>query len=637
MDKSPKKDHLDHLTPQLLVELTHSLHRIFKIGNYYPAGHKIVDQATESFSIILKKVAGTNRTVLFEIKDNKIFVEELLVKSSSKASEEIYTILDDTGISSIQIDREITVREMLLFVQVLLTHRAQSKSARNFVISELSTKMPDSIKIKTKKFLVDESSVVDQLNIESSQQELELVFQALTKEGLSQVQVDQCRNLLDSLSKSYVSNKPANSDLPAFTWNDVQNLLVNVIKKTFQPEKQDHDSLVHNDVNALATILSNLEQSSEDEKSKESINLLLSLVKKKEVKSTANTPKNTPRKADQAPTLSVEQIQQYVNKAKLKPALLKKLPRADKTEEITVLFQLLQHKQEDDATQRSKFFLRDILSSPLNQKEWQSLLDATKYFFDTDNHDRLNTILPNILLQLRASEYSSSLHFLQELSEPLTKSHYSFLWPAIVNEIVAVGLTKKPKAYMALSAKAASIPPKEMMALAERLIQLDTFQEKVIAQNVFLPTHKPSFLLFSFLLTTPLRQLLLTSIAPLLQKHPPDWLGEIAFPFINVLEEQHVNFIQNYLANVNSTTPPQVLQIIAGELLITHLPVLPEDRREEPWVSKTISACGKLRVDGVYEMLGSITNTKKMLFLHDWPTECRLAAEGALKQLPPPL
>ena len=303
------------------------------------------------------------------------------------------------------------------------------------------------------------------------------------------------------------------------------------------------------------------------------------------------------------------------------------MPLADKTEEITVLFQLLQHEQEDDATQRTKFFLRDILSSPLNQKEWQSLLDATRYFFDTNNIDGLSTILPNILLQLRASEYSSSLHFLQELSEQLTEDHYYFLWPAIVNEIVAVGLTRKPKAYMALSAKAASIPPKEMMALSKNLVQLDTFQEKLIAQSVFLPTHKPSFLLFSFLLTTPLRQQLLASITPLLQKHPPGWLGEAALPFIDISEGQHAKFIQNYLANVHLATPPQVLQKFVGELLITHLPGLPEDRREEPWVSKAIRACAKLRVDGIYEMLSSITNSKKMLFLYDWPTECRAAAE----------
>lgn len=631
MAKKQTKDIPAHLTPQLLLEFIHALHRIFKIGNYYPAGHKIVDQAAESFSISLKKVAETNRTVQINIGDEYISVESIDVTSTSKAKDEIHAILKESAIESLRFDREITIREMLLFVQRLLTHRAQIKSARHFTTTYLA-KIPPSVKVRTKKFMIDESAIVDSHIKQSSEQELEEVFESLEKEGLTKSQVRQCRNLLNSLSKNFKIQQSAKKNLPNFTWNDVQNLLIKVIKNTFNPDTDTPETLVHNEVNALSTVLSNLEIDEEDEKAKESINLLISLIKRKQP--TEQKKRVTPKlqKADKAPDVPIHLIQQFVDKSSLQPSILVKLSQVDKSEEICILFQLLQHEQTSEALIRSKFFLRDILSAPLNHKEWDVLLAATKLFFEQDNLTRFKEVLPTIVLQLRSSKYASSIRFLHQLTEKASAEHLLFLWPTIVNELIAVGIGKEVQEYLDLARKAASLNPKQMLKQTEGLVALDCFQEKRAAANIFSAQARESFLLFSFLLTTPLKEKIYAVLLPALQKQPPEWLGEAVLPFMQ-MEEEHIRFVQLYLANCNQFDLPAALKQVAGKLLLTHIPAISEEMREAPWVPHAIASCGKLPMDGMTEMLDVIANEKKMLFVHGWPSECREAAQTAMAQL----
>lgn len=632
MDKN-KTDNSGLISQQLISELLHGLHRIFKIGNYYPAGHVIVDKAAEQFSILLKKVAQTERSVTITIQDKNFIVENQKLQTSSAPTNELLKLLHETGIEYLEIDREITIREMLHFVQHLLQYRGKLRSTREFSTTHLG-KLPTSIKIKQKQYLIDESTVVDSSLKESSEQELELVYEALSKSGLSDQQVKQCRKLLNSLSKHFNTSQLKKTKLPQVSWADVQNLLIKIVKNTFMSSPDEPDQLVHNDINALSNILGNIEASIKDERTRESITLLMTLVKKKPMSPTKTRgPKMQSRKAEKAPSIPLDKLQDYITKTKLTQKTLQIIPQHDRSEELSILLQLLQHKQVDEANTNSRLILRAILSSKLSKQEWKALLHGSVQFFDKDHVNQIKMVLPIILQLLRKSSHSSSLDFLNQLVAELQSSQQDQLWPWIVNEMLASGFTKNLNTFVQLAKKVSALPPSEMIRHKDTLEELDCCQEKHFNENLLLPDKKELFILFSFLLTTSLKEKLGTIFCSVLQEHPPEKVASGVFPMLQMDNPEHFKYLQLYLANINIQPLPLQFKEYTGNLLLTHIPALPEQSREEGWVIDSIRLCSQMYVPGIQEMLEKIANEVKMLLIHGWPTKCRTAAQETLKEI----
>ena len=95
-----KQEAPPHLSQKKLVEFLESLHRIFKIGIYYPAGHAVLDQAAEQFQRNLTDVVDTRRSVIIELRGDSILVEQVELLKPTRAVEEFRKLLNDLGIET---------------------------------------------------------------------------------------------------------------------------------------------------------------------------------------------------------------------------------------------------------------------------------------------------------------------------------------------------------------------------------------------------------------------------------------------------------------------------------------------------------------------------------------------------------
>ncbi len=155
---SPEKDQQEtppHLEQKKLIEFLESLHRIFKIGIYYPAGHKVLDQAAEQFQRNISGVADTNRSVLIELKGDTLLVQGYGISTLTNALREFKKLILDLGIGTIEIDRTIILPELLQLVKSLLLGRSQLQGIKEFTQADVAN-LPTSVRIVQKEFLIDD-------------------------------------------------------------------------------------------------------------------------------------------------------------------------------------------------------------------------------------------------------------------------------------------------------------------------------------------------------------------------------------------------------------------------------------------------------------------------------------------------
>jgi len=627
LNSPPKKD--GHVTPQMLTEFVHCLHRVAKIGNYYPSGHAIVDHAAESFLVALGKIAQANSTVELNVQEDCLVVDAIRVETNTQSKTELLKILQEAAVDSITISRHATTEETLEFVRLILQHRAQRRNSANFALADLSA-MPQSFRVRDKRFLVDKTSVISNQSDQDNENRMNDLLHALETKGLTTEQTSQCRTLLNSLQQNYQPVSNSNS-LVQFTWNDVQNLLLRLLQN--KPGSDLRSNRIQNDINTLTTIFSHLEARTGDKKAKESIGFLISLVKDQPAplnKEKKIQPKK--RTGDQSPELPIEELQSFVDKTALPPAMLKKLCQTDKAEEISVLLQLLQHEQTLEAMRNINRFFHDIFKRMLTSKEQLALLSGTRLFLDRNLNNRLEQILPPLVLIMRQSNHFSSLDFLAQLIKDISRQQLYLLWPVIVNELMAVGMGEKTKVYIHLMLSCSQLSRQEMIQRQDRLESLDSFQKNRTAAAIYPGGYTQIQQLFAFLLGTSLKKTIYQVILPVLQKTPPDPLGLAVLPFL-ADDERHLNFLQLYFFQGSQNQLSPSMRKVAGNILREGLSTFPEERMEEQWVSQAISYCGQMPVEGMEEMLEEIISAKKMLIMALWPPLCRQAAERALKQL----
>jgi hypothetical protein len=118
-----------------------------------------------------------------------------------------------------------------------------------------------------------------------------------------------------------------------------------------------------------------------------------------------------------------------------------------------------------------------------------------------------------------------------------------------------------------------------------------------------------------------------------LTRKPPDWLVQAVSPFLNPKDPLHIEFIRAYLRHGQIGRPSPTLVTIAGSILAGSLRDLTEDQRREPYVAPTIRILHLFRAPEIEGFLRQIIGSKKMLFLHQWPADCRQAAADALTEL----
>ena len=625
-----------HLEQKKLIEFLESLHRICKIGTYYPAGHTVLDQAAVQFQRNLGLVVDTNRSVLLELKGEDLFVEDREILTATNAVREFKKLLLDLGIGTVEIDRAILLPELMQFVRGLVLQRSQLQGVKQFTQADIPD-LPPSVRIRQKEFLVDEGAILHDGNAEDAEHGLNSVFQILAEQGLERKQIEQCKKFLNSLSERF-SSRPLNvKGLPTVSWSDVRSLLVKVISKAYHLSDGSGGVFAQNDLNALSAIFIGLEKEAQDKEARETISLLVSVFAgstfgHKLLDGGADKAKGV-RRADSIPVLSVGQLQSFVNDNFVHHKTLERINQIDRREEVAILLQLLQFKQETAAEGKIRQNLRDIVTSHLSAKEIETLIRGLMQLAICEEPSRLYDAVHFLTVQLRSAKNFSSQQFLVMICYKISPATQSLLWSIVVNEVLAVGRTVDQNLFAKLVTIAARLPGSEMKARWPELEAMDSFQQKKIASDIFDPMANNAFLLFSFLLETSMKKQIGARVLSSLMENPPDWLIEAVAPLLQLTIPQHLKFLQTYLLVAQQKEINVSMKVAAGTIVVHFLPEISEQQRTETWVAKTILATSEMQVAETRPLLERIIEEKYMVVMPKWPNACRKAAAEALKNL----
>jgi hypothetical protein len=412
---------------------------------------------------------------------------------------------------------------------------------------------------------------------------------------------------------------------------------VKVISNTYNLSGNSVSAFAQNDLNALSAIFHSLESEFRDKESKETINLLVSIFgssspNKKHLEGNKDRAKGM-RHADNISVQSAQELQLFVSKNFLPPEILQQLNEIDRREELAILLQLLQFKQEASIENKIGQNLRDILSTAMNDREVEILVRGVQDLALKMDHNRFFDALQLLTILSRSAKNFSSQQFLLMICQKIAPPTQASLWPIIVNEVLAFGLNVDQKAFTDLIAIASALPGREMKERWPELETMDRFQEKKIAAEIFDPDLENTFPLFAFLLETSLKQEIGARILTSLRRKSPDWLMEAVAPLLQLAIPHHMKFLQIYLSVAQQKYFSDTLRTAAGTLIVQHLPELSEHQRRESWVVKTIQATTELQIAETRSLLERIRDEKHMIIVPKWPSACRHAATAALKRL----
>lgn len=630
-----KEEAPSHLSQKKLVEFLESLHRIFKIGIYYPAGHAVLNQAAEQFQRNLTDVVDTRRSVVVELRGDSILVEQVEIKRLTRAVEEFRKLLSDLGIWTMEIDHGILLAELLQLVKCLLLGRSQLQGKKDFTMGELQD-LPASVKIRQKEFMIDEASIIVGGGDDDDEGHgLNSVFEILAEQGFERAQIDQCKRFLNSLADKFSGRQLDLRGLPSVTWADVRKLLVKVVTSAYR--RNDGGALVvQNDLNALSSIFAGLERQAEDRETKETISLLISVFGRFSPSQTQPAAgKGAGRLRDEViPVMTIEQLQEFVGKNYVHASILERISLGDRCEELSILLQLLQGQPEEMVLDRIRKNLRSVLALGLSDREIELVANGLAALLNGGAADTFEETLALVTVMLRSPSLPTSLQFLERLYRKIDPARLEAAWTVIVNELLMVGRNEKGEVFDRLAAIAASLPDEEMRRQWQRLEEMDVFQSKKMATEIFDPSARRSYRLFSFLLNTSMKKAISARVLDALRAHPPDWMIEAVAPLLQPLVPNHMKFLQAYLLLARkSNEVPSSMLAMAGNLVVQHLPELTDEQKGEPWVLKTIQAMPEMQVEQTRNVLNQIITEKRVMLMPRWPSACRKTANEAMTRL----
>jgi hypothetical protein len=621
---------------KVLVDFVESLHRIIKIGTYYPQGHAALDRAAHIFQHNLQKIAEETKSANIELKGTTLVVENQEIKANTPALAEVATLFRDLGIGRVEIDRAVPLKDLLHMIKTLLQHRSQLQGVKQFTKARF-VDLPATIRVFQQEFLVEE--VGHQVASSDGEADLDAVFLALEEQGLDQKQISQCRAFLNSMDQRFATQPIKLKGLPAISWQDVRKLLAKIVGSGFQFSEGSGKGFSHNDLNALSAIFDGLQQELSDQESRETINLLVSafnrgqLTKKSTATGEGNEKKGL-RAKDKGTDITIGEIQTFVHDHGSTENSTITIRQVDRCHELAILLQMLQFPQQaevDEGLQRS---LRDILAVSLSPRMVDVLIKGILHLSETAQDERLEETVAFISRQLRGSATFSSQSFLIALCRQLPPEALELHWTTLISELLAVGRTaKEGHVFKELARLAASIPGQAMRNRLVQLEEIDAIREKKIVANIFDPALKEAYPIYAVLLETSMRTTIAYRVLDELRAAPPDWLIAAVAPLLDPSQPQHQQILYTYLHIAQRQKLTVALQIMAGNLVVERLAGLEETAKSAPWVIKTIEVTPQLQVEGTRKLLEKIISEKKFIVIPKWPAPCRQAATHALQRL----
>lgn len=621
-----------------LVSFTEAISRIFKIGIYYPVGHAVLDQAASKCINLLREVFPSQISVTITVEGEILLVEKTRLPENDVPVKDLRQFLSALGVKSIEINKNVTQKQFLHFVKSLLHWRTQLERAQSFVGFNLDD-LPDSIKIKQKKYLVDEALLSTGESVEEYQQNMEKLYETLSQQGLTKPQVQQCKELLESLSRPIEGKNLEITGFPNATWKDVQQLLFKIVTGSYSQEQQRFEPVVRSDINAITSIFESLERTHTDKKSREAIELLVSHLsgsKKTEPQKTkkkGRADKKTNRPTDAREMVSVEKLKDFIFQNNIPLKVLEKIISVDRSEELSILLQLINPEQNRQLSEDIEDNLRNILKTALTTREKDVLLAGTKHFADIGETDYFQHFLSVILESRRSLEPMNSQVLIVEIWSKMPYAMHLLLWPFVVNELLIVGMGENKESFSETTEIASHLHKEGMKSLLYRLEEMDAFQKKRVAPVIFRSSYIYSYRLFVTLFDTSLGDVIAKKVLSALREGPQDILMEAVGPLLDLTLPQHLEFLRSYLKQAHLEEPPLALRMAAGQIVLMFLQQISDEQRELPWVETTIASIPSFYVKGLRSMLERVIKEKKLGVVPLWPKNCRKVAEDTLKSL----
>ncbi len=623
------------LPQKTLNEFLESLHRIFKIGTYYPEGHAVLDRAAHLFQQNLQKITEAKRSADIELKGTVMLVEGQEITAVSPPVSEVERLFRDLGIGRIEIDRTVNLTDLLQFARTVLLHRSQLLSVKQFTKAAI-VGLPSTIRINQKEFLVDEASILGEFRNDEEGQNLDSMFGMLEEQGLDRQQIAKCREFINTLARRFEKNPIKLRGMPAVSWQDVRKLMAKVVASAFFGEGKAK-VFSHNDLNALSAIFNGLRQELDDNESRETINLLVTAFNRghaQRPQKTEGDGKTSLPSRDKGTYMTIGEIESFVQDNYSEDRLLDSFNENIQYDELAVLLQLLQYPQDAEAGENIRRNLRAILTTSFSLQMVDVLVKGIVHLAECTETIRLREAVDFVALQLRGMNIFSSLPFLVMLCRRLQPIFIERLWPTMINELLAVGRqAEQQRLFNELASIAAGIPGKVMRDQLLELEVIESIRERKIADDIFAPELRIAYPLYAVLLETSMRMQVASRVLAGLRAAPPDWLIEAVAPLMDLTLPEHVQFLQSYLAVAQQKRYPVSLHIMAGKLVVERLPMIDEAVRNLNWVVQTIKATAQLQVDGTRDLLEKILTEKKMIVVPKWPSPCREAATQTLKRL----
>jgi len=632
---SSQNNHESLASPATLNEFISSLQRLFKIAIYYPKGHAILDKATKRFMALLSALAGDYPSVVIQDYRNTLMLENVEIDPDYPFVQELKSLMSTLGMTAITINREITMAELHVFVRKMISFKSKIISAKQFSQIEID-QLPHSIDVTLKEFLARDDASISDSSSERSVENIASFVDSLSSYGLDGKEINQCRELLDSLPARLTESSIDMSQLPHASWDDVARLLARAVTHDKSADEDIRSRVTtHTHINALASILKQLETKTRDKKSQQSINLLVSIIKRpvtdaeKEIEGDEDVGG---RVFPDTPSMTVEQIQEFTTKNKLHPRILSNIPESSSQEEaLSILMLLSQHDQTLQTQINMQQIFREVLSPKLSEAKWEILSSGLHVILSQKKIARISSVIKLIGEPLRNSPHDNPLHLFFLTTQLCEKEDGKLLWPYVVNELLVSGSHVDQQSYQFLCQYVANYPPADMLAALPKLQLMESFQDNVIASDIFHSVPRNCFPFFAFLYKTEIASYIGERVLGGLRRSPPDWLIKAIVPLLDLSQQEHKVFLYSYLRQATQRTLPAALKNVAAKIMAATLAELPVEKRGEPWVQHSVAALAQLPSQETRALLNQIARDKKLLFIPEWPTECRKAAEMALR------
>ena len=619
--------------PVLAANFVASLHRLMRQNAYYNKGHKLVATSAEAFRRDLRLLGESGESARFQSQGDKLLLagEELPVNDTF--ARDFRKLMDDLGIVELDISTQARPNEVMDFFGALQATHQRLRSARGFTKAPELDFVPPTISITRKRYLEGDTVVA-----EDGQATFAMLLDRLRAKGLSDIRLKRCQELLDSMTLLFRDQKRQlhGQQLPQINWEDIERLLMRVsAAETPMFPSQGEAGKYPDSIADLAAILGALDPNVYAKQSESAIDLMLLQVKRlyeDVVPDSVATPAAT--RFDVRPSQDDgEEISRFLNEHPFDAALQKEIRQQSRQESLSILMQLLKRERSPESQAVIANRLYDLFRQdrPASH-DWHILCSGYGEILAESPLRQTGDAIQALLAALHMSGQGFNLLFLRDVLGRADASALEKIWPYVLNEVLMFAQPDNTEVTISLLDSLIQLPSLSQERWLPFMEGLSCCIKKRISSQLFQVMEGRHYPLLALMIGSSLRPLIHEQTFLAFAQRPPDWLAQAVSPFLVPKDPLHLEFVRAYLRHGQPGRPSRALVAMASGILVKGLSALTENQRRDPYVAPTIRIMHLFFNQEVEALLKQIMEDKKMLFLRQWPAECRQAAAEALAQ-----